>query len=122
MVYRNPRRQKLWSGGREEIVYTPAELAEFDGVIDAVRDVWRSQIRDYVKKHGDMGTCVLGAGIAVYWVPKGKRKIVHKMVISADDVTCAQGSITWEHSVRAMIELLAEGGLEGAFYEPGNMD
>lgn len=45
-----------------------------------------------------------------------------KNIISADDTSCAQGASTWENSVREMIALLADGGLEGAFYNPGRMD
>lgn len=90
-------------------------------VIAKAKEMWSEICAKNVASYGDRGSCVVGAGIAVYYVPKGCRKLGAKIIIAAHNVAKAQGSVTWEDGMEAVIEFLKENNIN-AFYEPGWMD
>lgn len=107
----------------QQIVYRDADLnhgTPLRQALDEASDLWRRLCADFVAKHGDCGTCVLGAGISVPYKAPRSRTVRNLIVIGVPN-TAAQGSTTWESSVREVIALLAARGVV-ARYEPGNMD
>jgi hypothetical protein len=101
--------------------YTIKELDTMRGVIDQAKEMWQKRCDEYIRRYGDNGTCVLGAGISVYYIPKRCRKAISGRIITQNDVTNAQGSLVWEKSVDEVIGFLKTNGIE-CFYNPGNMD
>ena len=74
-----------------------------------------------IAEHGDKGSCVLGAGLVVRYLPPRCRRDVEHEIISARDATSAQGSCVWEESKDEVIAFLAARGIV-ASYACGNMD
>lgn len=79
--------------------------------MNAIREamkMWEARCAEYVAKHGDQGSCVIGAAIVIgsvrYSPPTG-----------------AQGSLVWEDSVKDVLGFLREHGID-AYYDPGSMD
>jgi hypothetical protein len=102
-------------------VYKDKDLKEKAGIISQARALWRLRCEEYVAKHGDVGSCVIGAGIEVDYLPPRCRHVRCKCIISADDVAAAQGSITWETSTDEVLKFLRDNGIE-AYYNPGRMN
>lgn len=104
-------------------VYRPAHVTSqaFVAAVDAAKVFWAKRCAETIAQKGDYGTCVLGAGLVVNYLAKGKRKPRDLKIISAHDVTNAQGSCVWETSYREAIAFLAGRGII-ATYEAGNMD
>ena len=100
---------------------TQAQLLAARSVINRARALWHYRCDQDYHKNGDSGTCVLGAGIAVPLLPKGCRNPRKHMVISADEVSCCQGSLNWERSVEEIIAILKP-HLPGVHYASGRMD
>jgi hypothetical protein len=101
--------------------YTPHELDALAPVLEEARALWRDRCAATFSRSGDVGTCVLGAGIAVYVRPPRTRVPRRRIVIPAEDVTRAQGASVWEESVHEVIAVLAERGVV-AEYHPGAID
>ena len=101
------------------VTYTRAELLSpsFRALIEEARELWRAGCEDFVRRVGDAGSCVLGAGIAVY-VGTAER---YEREVVLSPPTHHQGSLVWEDSVEAVVAFLKERGIE-AFYTPGRMD
>jgi hypothetical protein len=106
-----------------EKIYRPADLStpEVIRAIEDAKDLWRHRCGEYVVQHGDKGSCVLGAGIVVAFLPPRCRHAVDQEIIAANEATNAQGSCVWEESVRDVIAFLARRGIV-ARYECGRMD
>lgn len=96
----------------------PANLNE---VVGAAREMWIESAKKEFEKDGDYGSCILGDGICIDVIPKGKRKPVQKMLISAREVAQCQGSIHYERGQSAVVEYLKSQGID-AYYESGWMD
>lgn len=102
--------------------YQESDLPGLMTEILNARHMWTRCCSKYMRNHGDVGSCVIGAGISVPYVPKGCRKPRSRMIISSSQVTGAQGSLVWEESVAGILQYLHEHGVPGAFYNPGRMD
>lgn len=103
----------------ERKVYRPSDITP--GFVQAVAMAasrWATSAAEYVAKHGDQGTCVLGAGIGVMFLAKRKRVAEELVLIPAPG---GQGSLTWEASVEEVLGVLRSRGVD-AFYMPGWMD
>lgn len=96
-------------------------IAEKNSVIRQAKQMWAERCAEYVKNYGDRGTCVLGAGIEIDFIPPRCRTPRRMMLISASSVCNAQGSIVWEDSKDEIINFLRENGIE-CRYAWGNMD
>jgi hypothetical protein len=103
----------------EYTAYNDVDIATFGDIIKQASEMWKEKTLEYYHKNGDVGTCVLGACIEVYYLGKRCRIPTTRCIIGTPDV--AQGSITWEHSVDEVIKYLKENGVE-ARYNCGFMD
>jgi hypothetical protein len=83
-------------------------------------DLWATRVQQYVTTHGDRGSCVWGAGIAIYYKPPMAIDPEMRFLLKVPALA-NQGSLTWEESVNDAIGLLKEAGLD-AFYHAGQMD
>ncbi len=99
-------------------VYHWQNMGQFAKLIGDARRLWNQRAREYFEAHGDRGTCVMGAGIAVYQIPPRCKK--HRSVIIIDS-PLYQGCLTWEASVNEVLDFLRNGGLD-CFYAAGMMD
>ena len=97
------------------------EAIEFKATLSTAKAMWGASCLSHFEKHGDTGTCVLGAGIYCMAVPKGKRKAQKHTLISADSVAQAQGSTNWESGKSEILAYLRANGISCA-YEYGFMD
>jgi hypothetical protein len=107
----------------EPVTYTNADLSqrEFQASVNRAKDLWKRQCDKYISEHGDQGTCVLGAGIEVWYLAPRCRIHRTHMIISQHQVTGAQGSLVWEASVNEVLAFLKSEGII-AFYNQGRMD
>jgi hypothetical protein len=84
-------------------------------LLAAVREKWA---RDLAASGGDRGTCVLGAGLAVWYLAPRKRRPVLRVLVSppgqADCAWCAEGA------TRLLRTFLPEGA--EVEFEYGRMD
>jgi hypothetical protein len=102
------------------IVYRDADLEALAPALSEAAALWRTRCAEYVAQHGDVGTCVLGAGIAVPYKAPRARTVTYRVMLRPPD-TAAQGASTWEASVHEVIALLESRGVH-AVYSPGFMD
>lgn len=111
---------KLYSG-KTVNAYQKQDLMKgaIQSVIKMARNLWNTRTQEYVKENGDIGTCVLGAGITVWYIPPRCRRPRELMIIPSP--ACAQGSVCWEHSKDEVMEYLKKYGIE-TNYEWGRMD
>jgi len=103
------------------IAYQDQDLAKLAPTIEKARELWTRLCAETYARRGDIGSCVLGAGLQVRYAAPRKRSYSFKTIITASEVCCAQGSLVWEESVKEVIEFLKENGIE-ASYNPGYMD
>ena len=82
--------------------------------------LWSKLCADEVAKNGDRGSCVIGAGIAIWFKGPRKRNEEERIVIPTP-YTSLQGSFTWETSVDQVVKFLAQKGIT-AHYAPGRLD
>jgi len=107
--------------GQEVAVFETSDLASVAPHIEEAKKVWEARCDQYMRQHGDSGTCVLGAGIAIRFRPPRCRSYRLKTIISASEVCNAQGSLVWEDSRKEVQDLLKSKGID-TIYEWGNMD
>lgn len=101
--------------------YTDYELHQLETQIEKATLLWRDGCKAYFRAKGDIGSCVLGAGIYVMHLGPRQRKPRKKMIISATQVSPAQGSCIWESCKDVPMDYLKREGIE-VFYEYGNLD
>lgn len=94
---------------------------EFNHAIAEAKDMWRVICKENFADIGDVGSCVVGAGIEINYIPKGCRKARRKQIISSHDVAQCQGSINWEHGHEKVVDFLKFKGIDCAF-NWGRMD
>lgn len=102
--------------------YKQTEIDAMYATIELAKAQWKKSCASYFKKNGDkIGSCVLGAGIAIWGIPKGMRKARRLVIIDAWSVSPGQSSLIWEHGVDAVVAFLKKSGID-AYYVPGRMD
>lgn len=94
---------------------TDLNRPEFRQALNEATKLWAEKCEAYVKENGDVGSCVIGAGIEIEVIPKGCRKPRRQIVISNHDVTRVQGSCVWEASQREVVQFLKDKGIECRF-------
>jgi len=109
-----------YKGGDKVQCYQPGDL-DGNTAVELARDMWRKRCDEYLVRNGDAGSCVLGAGIVIHYLPKYKRNAQKAFLIGVHEVCCSQGSMVWESSVKDIIAFLKKNGIE-ASYSPGRMD
>lgn len=117
------KKMKLYPSSKDAIdVYQPIDIDErYRYVITKASALWETRCKAYLNAHGDQGTCVLGAGIEIYYLAPRCRRPGKKMIISASRICAAQGASVWESSVKEVLEYLRKRGIE-CQYNSGNMD
>lgn len=103
-------------------VYQIKDIDDLVPLLGKAREMWSARCDAYLKKHGDQGSCVLGAGIAVPYVGHKGKQYAKRIIISAWSATNAQGSLVWEESVNDIIAFLEQNGVQGCTYLCGRMD
>jgi hypothetical protein len=109
------KRTPRWKGDTEQVIaYTEKELQEgwLQNLIRSAAQLWKL---DFEGNGGDRGTCVIGAGIAI-WVRGHRKRYAKSRVIVAPP---GQADCGWCKD-RAMV--LLEEQLEGVHFEYGRMD
>lgn len=99
--------------------YQDKDLDKLQPLFQHAAELWLTKQIEYATERGDVGTCVLGAGIQVLYMAPRKRKATYKVIIPAPGYR--QGACTWEASKNEILELLSKFGVE-ASYNPGFMD
>lgn len=110
--------------GEMDVCYQEKDLntADILGTVQLAKAMWTRLCSDYVARNGDVGTCVLGAGIFVNYVAPRARSRSRKMLISASSVSgSAQGASVWEHSVKEVLQYLRDRGVQAEYFA-GSMD
>ena len=107
--------------GYQITAYQDADLVKFQNAIDCAKTLWRDRCQAYLDKNGDQGTCVLGAGITIEYLPPRCRTPCANTIIEASEICAAQGSLVWEDSIKEVLSYLEGRGVE-ARYNPGRMD
>ena len=96
------------------MAFEDADLAVHGSLFGEAGTAWEE---DLAQSGGDRGTCVLGAGIAVNYVPPGGRKPRTLLIIRSP----GQADCRWCID-RAMAILVSQLGPGMVFFEPGLMD
>lgn len=103
--------------------YSASEFEDLrcsDAVLSAIEN-WSKACEKSAKKFGNIGTCVLGAGIAVKVRPPRCRNYRVFLLIPSYQVCSYQGSMIWEDSVDRIISQLNKAGVD-CYYKCGRMD
>lgn len=109
--------------GKPELAYTLSDLEDKDfrkTVSDAALE-WKDKIKAYSDEHGDVGACVLGAGIYVRFLGPRKRKPSKIRIINPHEICRYQGSCTWEASAAEIVAHLKKQGVV-CWFEYGRLD
>ena len=102
-------------------VYTDKDFnKDFALTVADAMNLWAHQCAQEVARNGDHGTCVIGAGIGVWYKPARCRNERELRILDVP-YTAGQGASTWESSVQQVINHLADKGIV-AHYMTGRMD
>ena len=107
--------------GRTVNAYTDADLSQFVGAVRNAKAKWQELCLADFNANGDRGTCVLGAGIYVWYIAPRCRKPSKHFLIRSNAVASCQGSVNWEGSKNEIMGMLSAEGL-CVEYEWGNAD
>lgn len=104
------------------IIYKDKDFTyEFNKIVEQAKSLWKEICKDNFEKYGDEGSCVLGAGIEIKYLPKKCRKYRHKFIIEENEVSKCQGSLNWERRIEEVLEFLKKNNIE-AHYNSGYLD
>lgn len=101
---------------RDEDLQSPT----FQGIVKSVALAWSKMCEQYVEKHGDFGTAVIGAGIAVWYLGPKCRRPEEKLIISRHQIGGWQAEEIWLGSVRQVLQMLQDNGIS-AHYKAGSL-
>ena len=101
--------------------YTHDTVLPLRPIIAQARQLWTDRCAEYFAAGGAHGTCVVGAGFYLSFLPDGAKKPRAWMFLSADSVTPAQGASNWEHAVEEVHQFLKDNGVQ-CEYDWGRMD
>jgi hypothetical protein len=108
--------------GEETKVYQDGDfVGAFNASVKKAREMWLVSCIENFKNDGDNGTCVLGAGIQIWYLAPKCRKPSKMMLISANSVSQCQGSTNWEKGREAVLSSLRADGID-CQYAWGNAD
>ncbi len=107
----------------EHKIYSAKEFEELRNSTTVYEAVikWQASCQAAIKKYGNTGSCVLGAGIAIRVKPPRCRNYRRWLLIKSHEATNYQGSIIWEHGVEKIVKELQAAGID-CYYECGRMD
>lgn len=101
--------------GTTRTCYTAAGLEAIAPLIAKAQAIADAELEKQPRPHE--GTCILGAGVALYEIPPRCRNPRHKLVVQVN----AQGSIAIERSLKPALEYLEANGVH-CYLDHGNMD
>jgi hypothetical protein len=101
--------------------YKQADLEKMRSLIAKATEIWKEASLKEFQKTGDRGSCVLGDGITIYYIPPRCRKPVELFIIPSRTVAFAQGSLHYEANYHLALDFLRENGVE-CRYNHGWMD
>ncbi len=113
---------KTATHGNEQVeCYQDADLAtaEFVQACETAKGLWRTRCTEYLNRHGQEGSSVIGAGFTVWYLPPRARKPRRKIILYSP--SGFQGSLVWEASKDEIAQVLKDAGIE-VNYEWGSMD
>lgn len=109
-----PVTKPRWKGDTEPVpAYRDAELGAFSKAIREAAAMWKA---DLAATGGDRGTCVMGAGLAVYHLPPRARVPREKVILHPP----GQSDCSW--CIERARKHLEAAGLQGLHFEYGRMD
>lgn len=94
---------------------------EFIAIIEEATKMWEQSCIEDFEQNGDRGSCVMGAGFFIFYIPPRCRKPIRHMVISARKVARAQGSVNWEAGYEKVLNFMKSKGLD-VYYDWGYLD
>jgi hypothetical protein len=122
-VLEGPRsEQSLAAHSNQSSPETPDTLEAAYWTIENARRLWQRKCEEYLKKNGERGANVVGAGIGVQYLGPRRRLSRPKMIISASTVVSSYCNLVWEESVDEVVDFLQQNGLPSAHYIGGRMD
>ena len=122
-VLEGPRSEQLLAAhGDLCSLETPDTLEAAYWTIENARRLWQRKCEEYLKKNGEQGANVVGAGIGVQYLGPRRRLYRPKMIISASTVVSSYCNLVWEDSVDEVVNFLQQNGLPSAHYIGGRMD
>jgi TIR domain len=92
---------------------------KFQAICLQAKGLWHLRTSEYVERHGDMGSCVLGAGFSVWHLPARSQKPRRTNILMSP--TRSQGSLTWENSKDEIARFFRDNAID-VHYEWGSMD
>jgi hypothetical protein len=105
-----------------EKVYKLDEIksTKFQSIVNAASGLWQLRMDEHREKNPGhvMGTCAVGAGFYVYYVPKRCRKPRRFFIVEPRG---EQSWVVWEPSKDEIAEFLMNHGIV-AYYTPGRLD
>lgn len=97
------------------------EKPEFKAAVEMATKLWRQKIAEKEAADGDRGACVMGAGIHVHYLGKGKRKPGSICIIDPQQLGRTQGESAWSGSAKDVVAYLKKYGIH-SWFECGRMD
>jgi hypothetical protein len=101
--------------------YKKAEIEKMSAIIEKAKQMWDAASKEEFSKTGDRGSCIMGDGIEILYVPPRCRKPQKLMIIPSRTVAYAQGSLHYEATKDVALRFLEENGIE-CQYNYGRMD
>lgn len=101
--------------------YKKSEIEAMSAIIEKANQMWDAASKEEFSKTGDRGSCIMGDGIEVFFVPPRYRKPQKFMIIPSRTVAYAQGSLHYEATKEVAMAYLRENGIE-CQYNYGRMD
>lgn len=109
---------------KKEKVYKPSDLPFLHEVSKEAQALWDSLADQYMKMNpssiGCWGSCVIGEGFSVPFLPKRKRIPQNLFIAKASGAACC-GSLPWESCIEVMQAFFKAKGIKAYFYY-GRMD
>lgn len=102
--------------GRIVTAYQDADLVKLHEIALMAESLWYNEWLG--KGQPDQGSCTLGKGFDVYFLPKRARKPIRRKIVRCNFV---QGNVTAYETGRVVKDFLAQQGVQ-AEYDDGIMD
>jgi hypothetical protein len=111
------RRVETYKGSKDFVL--ALEPDDLEALLPQCAEIQRRWHGEWLTRgQRDEGSCCLGVGVSVYYLPPGKRKPERRQVISW---TWSQGDLEADRTRHLPLGMLAEHGVLGV-YDCGRMD
>lgn len=102
-------------------VHKPKEVESMKPFIEEAKAEWARLAKETYERSGDQGSCVIGDGIKIYWIPPRCKLPRERMIIASNEVSHCQGSLHYEAHADTILKRLRANGID-AHYCSGRMD